>query len=64
MYTFRIYYNVNGGKRRRRKMLYVPGYYDLADAWSEALRSGTAHTKEDELLSSIRFIGKDKEDEK
>lgn len=56
MYTFKMYYRVNGLKRRRSREV-ILDYDTLLEAWMVALGIAIAYTEErDEILDSIQEV--------
>lgn len=54
MYTFKMYYKVNGSKRRRSREV-VLDYDTLLEAWMVALDIAIAYTENDEILDLICY---------
>ena len=55
MYTFKMYYRVNGLKRRRSREV-ILDYDTLLEAWMVALDIAIAYTEEGEILDSIQEV--------
>lgn len=53
MYTFKIYYRVNGAKRRRVMEL-ILDCDTLLEAWAVALDRAIVYTHRNEILDAIR----------
>lgn len=56
IYSFRLQYRREGGKRGRTEEVQFDSS-TLINAWFDAIEIGRLHTSSDEILSSITYLG-------